>query len=62
MKKKTPPRNGFEDSDEDSLDDKKLLSRKKLCQYHGKCSQSTDECTTLKALINRSNQISPKDT
>ena len=41
----------FEDSDEDSSDEKKPLSRKKFCRYHGKCSHSTDECTTLKALI-----------
>ena len=34
----------------DSLDDKKLSNKKKFCQYHGKCSHSTDKCTTLKVL------------
>ena len=43
----------FEDSAEDSSDDKKPPSRKKFCQYHGKCSHSTDECTTLMALIKK---------
>ena len=41
----------FVDSDEDSSDDKKPPNKKKFCQYHGKCSHSTDECTALKALI-----------
>ena len=29
------------------------LQRKKFCQYHGKCSHSTERCNTLKALIKR---------
>ena len=41
----------FEDSDKDSSDDEKPSSRKKFCQYHGKCNHSMDECTTFKALI-----------
>ena len=41
----------FEDSDKDSSDNEKPLRRKKSCQYHGKCSHATHECTTLKALI-----------
>ena len=28
-------------------------NKKKFCQYHGKCSHSTDECTTLEALIKK---------
>ena len=40
----------FEDSDEDSSDDKKPSNRKKFYLHNGKCSRSTDECTTLKAL------------
>ena len=43
----------FEDSDEDSSDNEKPSSRKKFCQYHGKCSHSTDKCTTLKAVIKK---------
>ena len=44
----------FEDSDKDSSsNDKKPPSKKKFCQYHGKCSHSTDKCTTLKALIKK---------
>ena len=42
-----------EDFDEDSSDDKKPSSWKKFCQYHGKYSHSTDECTILKALIKK---------
>ena len=43
----------FEDSDKHSSDDEKPSSRKKFCQYHGKSSHSTDEYTTLKALIKK---------
>ena len=43
----------FEDSDKDSSDDKKPLSRNKFCQYHGKYIHFMDECTTLKALIKK---------
>ena len=50
----------FEDSDKDSSDDEKPSSRKKFCQYHGKCSHSTDECTTLKALIKKAKSNKPK--
>ena len=42
-----------EDSDKDSSDDEKPSSRKKFCQYHGKCSHSMDKCATLKALIKK---------
>ena len=65
-KKKKIPRRGklspFEDSDENSSDDKKPLSKKKFCQHHGKCSHSMNECTTLKALIKKANPTSSKDT
>ena len=43
----------FEDSDKDFSDDEKPSSKKKFFQYHGKCSHSTDECTTLNALIEK---------
>ena len=43
----------FEDSDKDSSDDEKPASKKKFCQYHGKCSHSTDKYTTLKGLIKK---------
>ena len=43
----------FDDSDKDCLDDEKPSSRKNFCQYHGKCSHSTDEHTTLKALMKK---------
>ena len=33
----------FEDYDKHSSDDKKPLSKRKFCQYHGKCGHSTDE-------------------
>ena len=39
----------FDDSeDEDSEEEYK---GKKFCQYHGMCGHTTDECTTLKALV-----------
>ena len=43
----------FEDSNEDSSDDEKPSSRKIFCQYHGKYSHFTDECTTLMFLIKK---------
>ena len=43
----------FEYSDEDSSDDETPWKRKKFCQYHGKYIHSTDECTTIKALIKK---------
>ena len=53
----------YEDSDKDSSEDEKTSSRKKFCQYQGKCTYSTDECITLNALMkSRSNPTSPKDT
>ena len=49
-------RNGvtFDDSvDEDSEEEHK---RKKFCQYHGTCGHTTDECSTLKALVKKAKQ------
>ena len=43
----------FEDFDKDSSDDEKTPSKKKFYQYHGKCINSIDECTTLKSLIKK---------
>ena len=43
----------FEDSDEESADNKKPSSRKKFCEYHENCSNSTDECTIFKTLIKK---------
>ena len=41
----------YEDFDKDSLEDEKPSITKKFCQYRGKCSHCTDECTTFKDLI-----------
>ena len=41
----------FEDFDKGYSDNEKPSSRKIFCQYHGKCSHSKDENTTLKTLI-----------
>ena len=39
----------FDDSeDEDSEEEQK---GKGFCQYHGMCGHTTEECTTLKALV-----------
>ena len=35
------------------LEDVKPSNSKRFYQYHGKCSNSTDKCTTLKSLINK---------
>ena len=43
----------FQDSKEDSSDDKKPPSKKKFCQYYGKFSHSTDECTKFKTLVKK---------
>ena len=43
----------FEASDENSSGNKKPSSRKKFYQCHRKCIHSTDECTTLNALIEK---------
>ena len=51
----------FQDSDKDSSDNKKLFSKKTFCQYHGKCSHSTDECTTLKVLIKKAKSNKSKE-
>ena len=37
-----------------------LQARKKFCQYHGKCSHSTDKCTTLNALIKKAKSSKSK--
>ena len=54
-RKKTKKRKAisFENSDKDSSDDEKPPSKKKFCQYHGKCSHPMDECTTLMAQIKK---------
>ena len=56
MKKKNSKKRkavSFEDSDEDSSDDKIPQIKKKCYQYHGRCGHSMDECTTLKDLIKK---------
>ena len=50
----------FEDSDKDSSDNEKPSSRKIFCQYHGKCSHSINEYTTLEALIKKTKSIKSK--
>ena len=51
----------FKDSDKDSSDNKKPSSKEKFCQYHKKCSDCTDECTTLKALIKKAKSTKSKE-
>ena len=36
------------------------LKRKTICQYHGTCGHTTDQCTTLKALVKHAKQIRSK--
>ena len=49
----------FDDSkDEDSEEEHK---GKKFCQYHGTCGHTTDECTTLKALVKQRKQKKEKN-
>ena len=44
----------FDDSkDDDSEEERK---GKKFCQYHGTCGHTTEECTTLKALVKQAKQ------
>ena len=41
----------YEQSYKDPSEDKNPTSRKKFCQVHRRGGHSTDECTSLKALI-----------
>ena len=50
----------YEDSDEGCSEEEKPAKKKKFCQYHGKCSHSTDECTTIKALIKKNKSYKSK--
>ena len=50
----------MEDSDEGSSKEETPTRKKKFCQYQGKCSQSTDKCTTIKALIKKNKSSKSK--
>ena len=47
--------NNYEDKDSDEG-----LSGKKFCQYHSTCGHTTDQCTTLEALIKKAKQKKSK--
>ena len=50
-KRKLVTFDNFDDEDSDQGH-----SEKKFCQYHGVCRYTTDQCTTLKALVKQSKQ------
>ena len=48
----------FDDSDDEDLD--QGHAGKKFCQHHGTCGHSTDQCTTLKALVKQTKEKKSK--
>ena len=48
----------FDNSDDEDSD--VGHSGKKLCQYHGTCEHTMDQCTTLKALVKQTKQKKSK--
>jgi len=53
-----PSRNGKQKSRKASKkkEEQEEQKGKKFCQYHGTCGHTTDECTTLKALVKQAKQ------
>ena len=55
-KKGSKKRNSITFDDSDDEDSDQGHSGKKFCQYHGMCGHTTDQCTTLKALVKQAKQ------
>ena len=59
-KKGSKKRKGVTFDDFEDEDLKEEHNGKKNCQYHSTCGYTTDECTTLKAVVNQAKQKKEK--